>query len=900
MTDTINVNGSFANAASVGAFGKKGDMANANWLNQDYNLKARFAAMKAKTPIDPNSPQYNQLKQSINTHNANNAARMAAERADARAQAAAARVQAAAARAQYSQMRRSADEDNRLYTRRASISDAARNALYPSQRANVLNRARGIPGADLSGLTPLAGTYYNQEAHRIGSVGTSAANRGNFSQFMRSDKILTKMSSTLEKYVKANIHTQEEQEAARVTARRVLAGSFSQMSSAAEFAPGLSGMAMRLVISGRAARARRAAGGDFVSGEGGYGGGGGAGGGSGGGRKGGLGGFVSAAGGAALGAAGLGIEGIMAAAGPIGITAAAAAAALGADYEVPNATAALYSKVYSDSKPWLDLSNAAGAMGMNGGYNSNDLMKSIFSPNITKGRPAWMAKYGMTQQDASSIMQNYGIVPTSAGGVESVLHSIAKMKSMPGLAGLSDADRTQIAQSSSIYGMAGGIHQFQKVLIDAIAVGGNKIQVLQSMNSILSQNAALGTPAGNGRATARLFSTMLSSGAPGAKTGALEATLAGAVGNTMANMGSDPVSTVPMIAYIMSHGGIPKTAAAEKKLLEGLSPGLYDTLNAKNNPAGRRLLRGLRQSGGGYFAAQDLANMLGNNVPAAMKIASSFIPGFNQMGPAQQNALVARMLNTTSGTVNGYLAGSGPLSTPGSPVSAAMKNAVSKTGIDPSVLYGIIGGESGFNPNAPTTGNGDAGLGQVGPDALKDIHMAGANMKDPKQAALAAAKYYLLMYSKFNGKGLTKEQHTLDALEAYNMGPSPGHIKDILSGNVSSAVSSNAASKLKYMQAYSSSNGGTDDDLVANMQNIILGGALKAAKGDTGTQAAKNDFDMAGASLVTTAGYAAGASQQIDKLNTSMSGFITWLTTANSIQKPWTGSSRFPSAGKQH
>ncbi len=609
MTDTINVNGSFANAASAGAFGKKGDMANANWLNQDYNLKARFAAMKAKTPIDPNSPQYNQLKQSINTHNANNAARMAAERADARAQAAAARVQAAAARAQYSQMRRSADEDNRLYTRRASISDAARNALYPSQRANVLNRARGIPGADLSGLTPLAGTYYNQEAHRIGSVGTSAANRGNFSQFMRSDKILTKMSSTLEKYVKANIHTQEEQEAARVTARRVLAGSFSQMSSAAEFAPGLSGMAMRLVISGRAARARAAAGGDFVSGYGG----GGVGGAGGGGGKGGLPGWLA-------GAAGAGIEGIMAAAGPVGWALGGAAALAGASYEGPNAIAGAYGSTLSASQNYIRLKNFVGAQGLAAGYNSDSISNSIFNP---KGVPsAMMQKYGYGSDDIQNIMQAYGLNPASAGGFTSVINSVGSMKFMPGLAGMGDATHAQIARMEAMGNMdSNSTQKFAKLMTDAVSAGADKSEVFKGIAAIITQNAALGYSTSGAKAAFSLNSTMLSSGAIGARSGALQQNFATAMQGVAAGIGTDPLTTMAMYNYMNAKGGAPKTDSQAKKLLG------KDVYNKQNQTAdGRAKIAALETAPNMNIAASALKDIIGNNPQLLNSIVTNYTP----------------------------------------------------------------------------------------------------------------------------------------------------------------------------------------------------------------------------------------------------------------------------------
>ena len=856
------------------AFGASDDYANANWLNQDYNARvsfqrrqqiARERAQREKFLGDYREATY-QNSQMESVRRAQEAARRAAERnaasrfnLDYRSAAyenrdmdirrRAAERNAASA---YNQAYREAAYENQNYNIRARRDVRAASALYPNQYRSAV-----AAGVSSSSLGTMGGAYYNQEARRLGGVGTNAVNRGELKELILIDRHLAHMSKNLDKYVRSNSKTSQEQEADRKKAREVLAESYSNISSAAQYAPGAKGMVMRAVVARRAAKARMAAGGGF------YGGGAGGGGSGVGGGKGGFGGgfFGTAAGGAI---------GDMLELGAAAIDPLAAVAGIGgAIYEVPHAISAIYNGAYNAAKPYINLRRAAGAYGLNAGTSGRSILSQFYRSHGAP--PSLMQAYGLSGQDAFNILGQYGIAPRSASGAARTVGNIAGMGFMPGLAGMGMDTYATIARMQGEYGGQGYTKKFQKVMEDAVAVGTDRSRIFQSMRTLLQQNVAQGgLTAGAGSAT-KIFNRMMTSGGPGSRTGASELSFSSALSSTAQTLGVNPITSIPLYRAIAANGGVNSSA----KLKKFIGAANYKKLGS--TPAGKRLIEDIITSPTDQLAEYYLGDYFISHQHQLAGYARKY-PYFPKGPQSMRDLGFIGATRTSIGGAMQYLSGfSGNTSNYGAGASASplvmasLVSASKKTGLPVSVLYGLAGGESSFKTNA--VNGSHIGLGQMGPAALASVGMSGANMLNPKTAALASAKYMAQMYSLFNGHHLSAHQHLVDAYDAYYWGP--GHAKQILAGNVPASIAAGTARKMRYYHAYLSATGQTQQE---NQKLISYGRRAEAIAKNLDTTTSRNAseslltaIEQFGGSATTfanaTANFNAGVIKFISALN---------------------------------
>jgi soluble lytic murein transglycosylase-like protein len=97
----------------------------------------------------------------------------------------------------------------------------------------------------------------------------------------------------------------------------------------------------------------------------------------------------------------------------------------------------------------------------------------------------------------------------------------------------------------------------------------------------------------------------------------------------------------------------------------------------------------------------------------------------------------------------------------GSTYAPMIEQAAARYGIDPSVLYGLIEQESGFDPSA-TSSAGAQGLTQLMPSTAASLGVT--EPLDPAQSIEGGARYLSGLLRQFAG-------NTTDALAAYNAGP---------------------------------------------------------------------------------------------------------------------------------
>ncbi len=674
----------------------------------------------------------------------------------------------------------------------------AASALYPNQYRSAV-----AAGVSSSSLGTMGGAYYNQEARRLGGVGTNAVNRGELKELILIDRHLAHMSKNLDKYVRSNSKTSQEQEADRKKAREVLAESYSNISSAAQYAPGAKGMVMRAVVARRAAKARMAAGGGF------YGGGAGGGGSGIGGGKGGFGGgfFGTAAGGAIgdlfeLGAAALD---------PL----AAAAAVGGAVYEMPHAISAIYNGAYNAAKPYINLRRTAGAYGLNAGTSGQSILRQFYRSH--GAAPSLMQAYGLSGQDAFNILGQYGIAPRSASSAARTVGKIAGMGFMPGLAGMGTDTYATIARMQGEYGGQGYTKKFQKIMEDAVAVGADRSRIFQSMRTILQQNVAQGGLTAGAGSVTKIFNRMMTSGGTGSRTGASELSFSSALSSAAQTLGVNPITSIPLYRAIAANGGVNSSA----KLKKFIGAANYKKLGS--TPAGKRLIEDIITSPNDQLAEYYLGDYFISHKNQLAGYARKY--DYFANGPQSMRDLgFIAATRASVGSAMQYLSGfGGNTSNYGAGASAsplvmnALASASKKTGVPISYLYGLVGGESGFKPSAFAMSKvgPSIGLGQMTPDALAAVGMTGANMLDPKTAALASAKYFAQMYALFNGHHLSAKQHLIDAYDAYNWGPAPSHIKQILAGQIPASVIAHTQGKngkMRYYHAYLSATGQTQQE----------------------------------------------------------------------------------------
>jgi soluble lytic murein transglycosylase-like protein len=97
----------------------------------------------------------------------------------------------------------------------------------------------------------------------------------------------------------------------------------------------------------------------------------------------------------------------------------------------------------------------------------------------------------------------------------------------------------------------------------------------------------------------------------------------------------------------------------------------------------------------------------------------------------------------------------------GSTYAPLIEQAAARYGIDPSLLYGLIEQESGFDPSA-TSSAGAAGLTQLMPSTAASLGVT--EPLNPAQSIAGGARYLSQLLHQFAG-------NTTDALAAYNAGP---------------------------------------------------------------------------------------------------------------------------------
>jgi len=619
-----------------------------------------------------------------------------------------------------------------------------------------------------------------QEFGRLGRRGAQATNNGELKELIRIDRHLAKMDKTLDKYTKANIHNAPEREAALIRARQTLAGAYSQVSAGAEGAPGLKGFLMRAVVQRRAARARDAAGGGY--------------GGGGGGKRGGLGGMKDAA----MGMLGDGLEGLGVVGdvlGPIGIGIGVLGAAAYEAYKVPAQISNLYNSAYDTARPFIDLKRNAGFLGLAGGLNGRNLLRRF---NGSKSG-SWEGAYGLSPQSSMRMLLDYGIVPKSAASAQNTVQYMAGLRYKGAFAGMGDKSYEDIARQQSIFNLSRteNTKQLERLFTDATSKGLSRASVLQTTNALLRQIAASGGMTNSGGAAIRLARTAMASGLSGGRNGALALSAGAQLASTYANLGTNPVTSMPIVSFIEQHGGRAHSLSALKAQLDNFAPGSFET--AEKTSAGRRMISSMIAPGNNmYTYLRQFSNIENAHKGALARNAQhwgrvhapspALVPFY---GSAAAGETMPNYYGSTRAIYPNPNALHGKYHIPFHTFMSAIHHASVVTGVPEKYLYGIGSQESDFGKNVYNPLGGAAGPLQNTPgSANRHFHYLTSmqNIKHPKRSAVESAKIFAHDWALFNGRGLSEKQHYLATLALFGGWVLPGGnaVHEALNGQVQS------------------------------------------------------------------------------------------------------------------
>lgn len=643
-----------------------------------------------------------------------------------------------------------------------------------------------------------------RRTQELGTAGERAIGRGDLKELSAIKRELAHLDKRFDEFARSNRLTPEERLAKRKEAREIMRGTHERLHEAAESAPGWRGAAARRIVgnSPRAARpqtGREAAGSPLL----------------GGGR---MTGHLLRGAGRAVGGRGGGIlsdlgdvaEGVLAEGaldllGPIGVVGGAGLAA-GAisygGYKAQKILAHRFNSMREAAAPFWRLERPAGEWGLATGGNSRRFLRNFYSAH---GIPGWEKQLGITPEKAEQMLQEFGIVPRNAAAAKDLVKFAGGLKFQSPFAGMAHGTGLEVAKTAAELGMnrTAFSKELGKTLTDAVTHGVDRANVMRSIKQILSANTAAGGVIGTGRQEAYTWSRMLSSGAPGARTGALQQGLNANINNMLANLGKNPVSSMPLFEALEANGGWRSAAAVQRFL--GKSK--YDEL--RQSAYGRRILEDIESSPSPYLALRWIGVALKGDKRRVFQLehgrsAFSHSPSqaMRDLGlSASSGATLPQIAAYQSGQRNPHISQypANASAQPSPMVLHDIQEAAKRAGIPASVLYGVIGAESGFRPGA-VNGN-HVGLGQMGPQALAQIGMSGADMRNPKVAALASARYYKWLYGQFSSvKNRKKREY--DALVSYYWGI--GHKRQIIAGDIPEKYRHGTATKLAYEQEYDS------------------------------------------------------------------------------------------------
>lgn len=474
-----------------------------------------------------------------------------------------------------------------------------------------------------------------------------------------------------------------------------------------------------------------------------------------------------------------------------------------------SAIAGLENKALSASRPYMNLRLGAFALGRAGGFSGQSL-QDILYPGAGKPLPAWMRNLNVGPSGALGMLSNYGVAPTSAAHAQRLAQSLGYYENVaPGFAGLAPGSATGAGSQAAALGIVGAgetpsryLGVVGQVLERAVAQGMDRARILSSIQDSLAAIEKSGALGISGGGALDLFTRIMAGGAPGARTGALQAQAIGGIEGTLQNIAN--VSPAMMAVYSTFNKTPPTSPAALGKVL-GLSPDqmreqmknpsfaatanniISDWKAGRAGPAAM-LMGQLMKATPGAFAnmavnyVKNIAGVKGTGeqalalqsfgMPYAAGL-SLLLPGGGTLGAGTSPRAYAAQMATAQGLGHGGFDANADyeeeLRRAGCPpgLISAFIAAGRKYDLDPVLLFSIAGHESSMNPaatNRNKNGSTDYGLMQVNSGSTA---LSAKALMDPATNIMEGARILAGKRAAMSAKGQTDIGA---AIGAYNPG----------------------------------------------------------------------------------------------------------------------------------
>lgn len=555
---------------------------------------------------------------------------------------------------------------------------------------------------------------------------------------------------------------------------------------------------------------------------------------------------------------------------------------LGALAMSPQIMSGAFSGFMGATSPYRNFAVSAYGMSRAGGFDGDSLISNLSDNGSATGSAMsqQLRAVGLGSTDAMSIVQQYGIGPTSADGFVGNATALAQMGLNSNLGGMDQGQLIAVQRmltgggigastatdnpGDSVRANTAAMSDF---LADATSRGLDKSIMIQSMQNSLSTVAAGGGLGANMDSAIQFNRGMFDNNNLAARNGSSAANLSSSISASF----NSPFAS-PARAMMLTQATAKIHSAGDLQRVIGQSA--FQALDATGNTAGQAEIRGLLDpSTPSSVRTQLLGAIISNNQSAAISVSQDWAAGFTS-NPATQASIVSSMTGANLGDAYNGIAATTMSSgqyMPGQDASYTARlremgisatqtqviiAAAKQNGINPLILGGQFGVESsnGLDKRAQkyTKGgyNGDFQMGDY------EFHKygTGGSVMNFSDAAYAAANY---------DKQLGVQSDPAAALAKYN-GETDG--LNTYSNNIYAKISGGQA---------------TPNTPITSAQQTLLN--LGADNSNAGLNGAKATF-------VELKGSVDGLAQAVAALQ----GVVTQLASAPPENHPNRGSARSP------
>jgi hypothetical protein len=327
------------------------------------------------------------------------------------------------------------------------------------------------------------------------------------------------------------------------------------------------------------------------------------------------------------------------------------AVAAGAIAFSPQIMALAFNGFMGATSPYRNFAMGAYGMARAGGFNGDRFISNLSDNGSTTGgvMSKRLRAVGLGSTDAMSIMQRYGITPTSAQDFVGGATALSRM-SLDSNLGSMDQGQLIAVQRMLVGGGMGAINTNAAAMSDflsnATSRGLDKSVMIQSMQNSLTTVASGGGLGANVADAIGFNRGIFSNNNFAARSGAASSSLSAGLNSSLSN----PFSSAPKaMALFTAAASIHNVGDLERVI----GHSAYAALETKGNLAGQMEVQGFLNSTSPAARTAYLSDMLKGNPNAALRVYQGYVQRFTG-DPALQSIGVSHLANASLGdTLNG-------------------------------------------------------------------------------------------------------------------------------------------------------------------------------------------------------------------------------------------------------